>query len=142
MTVLQEVVEPVTAGDPMSEQKWVRVSLREPSRDLGAAGHPASPPTVRRLLDDLGYRLHANTKQLESRATHPDRDRQFQYIADQRQAFSARGQPRISIDTKKKELIGAFKNGGRVWSLAAEAVNAHDFPDDALGRRCRMGSMT
>jgi len=137
--VLQEVVEPVTAGDPMSEQKWVRVSPRELSRELGAAGHPASPPTVRRLLDDLGYRLHANTKQLEPRAGHPDRDRQFQSIAQQRQAFTTAGHPQLSIDTKKKELIGAFKNGGRVWSQTAEAVNAHDFPQDALGRAVPYG---
>ena len=60
--MLEELVEPVTAGDPMSEQKWVRVSLRQLSRELGETGHPASPPTVRRLLDARGYRLHANTK--------------------------------------------------------------------------------
>jgi hypothetical protein len=137
--VLQEVVEPITAGDPMSEQKWVRISLRELSRELGEAGHPASPPTVRRLLDDLGYRLHANTKQLESRAAHPDRDRQFQYIAQQRQTFTTAGRPEISVDTKKKELIGAFKNGGRVWSQASEAFNAHDFPNDAVGRAVPYG---
>ena len=139
MTTLAELVEPVTAGDPMSEQKWVRVSLRELSRDLAAVGHPASPPTVRRLLDDLGYRLHANTKQLEPRAAHPDRDQQFAYITEQRQRFSAAGMPQISIDTKKKELIGQFKNAGRVWSQAAEAVNAHDFPQDALGRAVPYG---
>jgi len=137
--VLQEVVEPVTAGDPMSEQKWVRMSLRELSRELRATGHPASPPTVRRLLDDLGYRLHANTKQLESRATHPDRDLQFEYIAEQRHAYTTAGHPQISIDTKKKELIGNFKNGGQVWSRVAEAVNAHDFPGDALGRAVPYG---
>ena len=137
--MLQEVVEPVTAGDPMSEQKWVRISLRELSRELGEAGHPASPPTVRRLLDDLGYGLHANTKQLESRAQHSDRGRRFQYIAEQRQTFTTAGRPEISVDTKKKELIGAFKNDGRVWSQAAEAVNAHDFPDDAVGRAVPYG---
>lgn len=139
MTVLQALVEPVTAGDPMSEQQWVRVSLRELSRELGTAGYPVSPPTVRRLLDDLGYRLHANTKQLEPRAAHPDRNQQFEYIAEQRQVFGARGQPRISIDTKKKELIGSFKNAGRVWSETAEAVNTHDFPQDALGRAVPYG---
>ena len=139
MTTLQELVEPITAGDPMSEQKWVRASLRHLSRRLGEAGHPASPPTVRRLLDDQGYRLHANTRQLEAGAAHPDRDRQFQYIAEQRQAFSAAGQPQISVDTKKKELIGRFKNAGRVWSQEAEAVNAHDFRQDALGRAVPYG---
>jgi hypothetical protein len=139
VTVLQELVEPVAAGDPMSEQRWVRASLRHLSRHLGQAGHPASPPTVRRLLDDQGYRLHANTKQLEVGAAHPERDRQFQYIAEQRQAFKTAGRPQISIDTKKKELIGAFKNGGRIWSQVAETVNAHDFRQDALGRAVPYG---
>jgi hypothetical protein len=137
--VLQGLVEPVTAGDPMTEQKWVRVSLRHLSRQLGEAGHPASPPTVRRLLDDQGYRLHANTKQLESSAAHPDRDEQFQYITEQRQVFRAAGLPEISVDTKKKELIGRFKNAGRTWSQQAEAVNVHDFRPDALGRAVPYG---
>ena len=123
----------------MSEQKWVRVSLRQLSRELGEAGHPASPPTVRRLLDARGYRLHANTKQLESSAAHPDRDRQFGYITQQRQSFSTAGLPQISVDTKKKELIGQFKNAGRVWSREAEAVNVHDFRADALGRAVPYG---
>jgi hypothetical protein len=139
MTALRALVEPVTAGDPMSEQKWVRASLRHLSRGLGEAGHPASPPTVRRLLDDQGYRLHANTKQLEAGAAHPDRAQQFQYIAEQRQAFRAAGQPEISVDTKKKELIGRFKNAGRVWGQMAEVVNAHDFRQDALGRAVPYG---
>ena len=73
MTALQALIEPVTAGDPMSEQKWVRASLRHLCRRLGEAGHRASPPTVRRLLKTHGYRLHANTKQLEAGAAHPDR---------------------------------------------------------------------
>jgi hypothetical protein len=139
VTALQALVEPVTAGDPMSERKWVRASLRHLSRRLGEAGHPASPPTVRRLLDDQGYRLHANTKQLEAGAAHPDRDQQFRYIGGQRQAFSAAGLPQISVDAKKKELIGRFKNAGRVWSRAAEAVNVHDFRQDALGRAVPYG---
>jgi hypothetical protein len=139
VTALQARVEPVTAGDPMSERKWVRVSLRQLSRQLAQAGHPASPPTVRRLLDAQGYRLHANTKQLEAGAAHPDRDQQFQYIAEQRQRFSTAGLPQISVDTKKKELIGRFKNGGRAWSQVAEAVNAHDFRQDALGRAVPYG---
>jgi Rhodopirellula transposase DDE domain len=139
VTALQALVEPVTAGDPMSEQKWVRASLRSLSRRLGEAGHPASPPTVRRLLDDQGYRLHANTKQLESSAAHPDRDQQFQYITEQRQVFGAAGLPRISVDTKKKELIGQFRNAGRVWGQEPEAVNVHDFRPDALGRAVPYG---
>jgi hypothetical protein len=136
---LAELVEPVTAGDPMSDQKWVRASLRSLSRRLGEAGHTASPPTVRRLLDDQKYRLHANTKQLESSAAHPDRDRQFEYITAQRRAFGAAGVPEISVDTKKKELIGQFKNAGRVWSQEPERVNVHDFRPDALGRAVPYG---
>jgi hypothetical protein len=139
VTALQALVEPVTAGDPMSAQQWVRASLRSLSRRLGEAGHQASPPTVRRLLDDRGYRLHANTKQLESGGGHPDRDQQFSYITQQRQAFGAAGLPQISVDTKKKELIGQFKNAGRVWNQSAEAVNAHDFRQDALGRAVPYG---
>jgi Rhodopirellula transposase DDE domain len=139
VTALQELVEPVTAGDPMSEQKWVRASLRSLSRCLGEAGHSASPSTVRRLLDAQGYRLHANTKQLESSAAHPDRDQQFGYITEQRQVFGAAGLPQISVDTKKKELIGHFKNAGRVWSQEAEPVNVHDFRPDALGRAVPYG---
>jgi hypothetical protein len=136
---LEALVAPVTAGDPMSEQKWVRVSLRQLSRELGEAGHPASPPTVRRLLDARGYRLHANTKQLEASAAHPDRDQQFEYITARRRAFSSAGLPQISVDTKKKELIGRFKNAGRVWSQEPEAVNVHDFRPDALGRAVPYG---
>jgi hypothetical protein len=139
VTALAELAEPVTAGDPMSERKWARASLRSLSRRLGEAGHPASPPTVRRLLDEQGYRLHANTKQLEPRAAHPDRDRQFEYITERRRAFGAAGLPRISVDTKKKELIGRFKNAGRVWGREAEAVNVHDFRPDALGRAVPYG---
>jgi hypothetical protein len=139
VTALQALVEPVTAGDPMGEQKWLRASLRSLSRRLGDAGHAASPPTVRRLLDDQGYRLHANTKQLEPSAAHPDRDRQFGYITEQRQAFGAAGLPEISVDTKKKELIGRFKNAGRVWSQEPEPVNVHDFRPDALGRAVPYG---
>lgn len=137
--MLQDVIEPVTAGDPMSDRKWVRSSLRELSRRLGEAGYSISPPTVRRLLDGLGYRMHANTKQVEASAAHPDRDTQFQYIAAQRTAFAAAGLPQISVDTKKKELIGNFKNGGRVWSRKAEPVNVHDFRQDAVGRAVPYG---
>jgi hypothetical protein len=133
------LVEPETAGDPMSEQKWVRSSLRQLSLRLEQAGHPASRSTVGRLLDKLGYALHVNAKKVEARASHPDRNEQFEYIAAQRQAFEAAGLPIISVDTKKKELIGNFKNAGRAWSREAEAVNVHDFPQDALGRAVPYG---
>lgn len=132
-------MEPETAGDPMSEQKWVRSSLRHLSRHLTAAGHPVSHQTVGRLLKDLDYALHVNAKKIEARATHPDRDEQFTYITAQRRAFAAAGLPIISVDTKKKELIGNFKNAGQAWSREAEAVNVHDFPADGLGRAVPYG---
>jgi Rhodopirellula transposase DDE domain len=136
---LQEIVAPETAGDPMSAQKWVRSSLRTLSERLRERGHAASPPTVGRLLKTLGYALHVNAKKSEARAHHADRSAQFDYIAQQRQAFRAAGRPIISVDTKKKELIGAFKNSGRTWSREAEAVNVHDFLSEALGRAVPYG---
>jgi hypothetical protein len=137
--VLQELVAPETAGDPMSEQKWVRSSLRHLSTRLCDAGHPVSPPTVGRLLEDLGYALHVNAKKAEAKAAHVDRHAQFEHIAVQRQAFQAAGLPILSVDTKKKELIGNFKNAGQAWSREAEVVNGHDFPQDALGRAVPYG---
>ena len=87
-----------------------------------------------RLLDKLGYALHVNAKKLEASARHPDRNAQFEHIATERVAFAAAGWPIISVDTKKKELIGDFKNAGAAWSLEAAAVNVHDFQSHAQGR--------
>jgi hypothetical protein len=139
VTSLQELVEPETAGEPTSEQKWVRSSLRQLSARLSEQGHAASPPTVGRLLRGLDYALHVNAKQREARAAHPERDAQFTYLAQQRQEFAAAGQPIISVDTKKKELIGNFKNAGQAWSREAATVNVHDFRQDALGRAVPYG---
>jgi hypothetical protein len=133
------VVAPETAGDPQSEQKWVRSSLRHLSNRLGALGHAASPPTVGRLLKHLGYALHVNAKKREASAAHPQRNEQFEYLAAQREAFTTAGWPIVSVDTKKKELIGNFKNAGQRWSREAEAVNVHDFRQDALGRAVPYG---
>lgn len=130
---------PETAGDPQSERKWVRSSLRQLSTRLQAGGHPASPPTVGRLLSTLDYALHVNAKQREARAAHPQRNEQFGYIAVQREAFTTAGWPIVSVDTKKKELIGNFRNAGRSWGREAEVVNVHDFPQDALGRAVPYG---
>ena len=91
--VLQAAVEPETAGDPMSEQQWLRSSLRHLSARLGRAGHPASPPTVARLLSKLGYALHVNAKKLEASADRPDRQAQFEHIAEHMAAFAAAGLP-------------------------------------------------
>lgn len=131
---LLDMVEPETAGDPMSEQKWLRSSLRSLSERLAQAGHQASAPTVRRILQAHDYALRVNAKEKESGSQHPERDTQFGYIESQKQAFMAAGDPIISVDTKKKELIGNFKNPGQAWQQEAEAVNVHDFLSEALGR--------
>ena len=123
----------------MCQQKWVRSSLRQLSLRLGQAGHPVSHPTVGRLLHRLGYALHVNAKRVEAKASHPDRNEQFEHIASQCQAFQRAGMPIISVDSKKKELIGNFKNAGQAWGRQAEAVNVHDFPLDSLGRAVPYG---
>jgi hypothetical protein len=136
---LQELVEPETAGDPMTGQIWVRSSLRSLRDRLEAVGHPVSAPTVGRLLKDLDYALHVNAKKREASSNHPDRDQQFDYIAVQRARFTAAGLPILSIDSKKKELVGDFKNAGQAWVREPTVVNIHDFPSDADGRAVPYG---
>jgi len=138
VVTLEEMVIPETAGEPSSEQKWVHSSLRQLSRRLAQVGHSVSPPTVSRLLKKLDYSLKANVKK-EAGKDHPDRDEQFRYIDTQKQIFQDAGLPMISVDTKKKELIGNFKNSGQVWCKEAEVVNVHDFPQDAVGRAVPYG---
>lgn len=113
------------------KKKWVRASLRRLSWELGQAGHAVCAPTVGRLLKKLGFGLRANLKSEETGADHPNRDTQFAYIAKRKAAFLAAGEPVISVDTKKKELIGNFKNPGQAWGAQAERVNVHDFPSEA-----------
>jgi len=122
----------------MSAQKWQRSSLRHVSDELTKKGHPVSHTTVGRLLEDMKYSLKANIKRLAG-AEHPGRDQQFEYIEVQKRAFLAAGLPVISVDTKKKELIGNFKNAGRIWCQEAEVVNDHDFAQDALGKAIPYG---
>lgn len=129
---------PETAGEPMSEQKWQRSSLRHLSTELSKQEHPVSHTTVGRLLEEKDYSLKANVKR-QAGKTHPDRESQFDYIEHQRQAFLAAGWPVVSVDTKKKELIGNFKNAGRVWCQAADVVNDHDFEPEALGKAVPYG---
>ncbi len=130
---------PETAGDPMSEQKWVRSSLRHLSQRLKLMGHQVSPPTEGRLLRKEGYALRVNVKKHEASAAHPDRQQQFELLESQQGIFQAAGWPIISVDTKKKELIGNFKNAGRAWCQEADAVNVHDFPQDAVVRAVPYG---
>ena len=102
--------------------------LRHLSKRLADLGHRVSPPTVGRLLRQLGYSLRVNVKKQEANSTHPDRNTQFEHIQAQKDLFQAANYPIISVDTKKKELIGNFKNAGRAWKERPEAVNTHDFP--------------
>jgi DDE family transposase len=111
----------------------VRRSLRALSSELAELGHAAGPDTVADLLRDLGYRLRVNVKRL-SGPYHPDRDEQFTFIEGLVAAFREEGLPILSVDTKKKELVGNFKNAGATWRREADEVNAHDFLSDALFR--------
>jgi len=123
----------------MSLAKWTRSSLRRLSQRLGARGHRASPPTVARLLKKHKYALRVNRKTKETGHGHPDRDTQFAYIAQQTQTAQAEGVPVLSVDTKKKELIGDFKNAGAAWCQVPAEVNTHDVPHDAVGRAVPYG---
>jgi transposase/DNA-binding phage protein len=132
---LETLVEPVTRGDPMLLLRWTCKSAAKLAAALQAQGHRVSERTVNRLLHDLGYSLQSNRKTLEGRH-HPDRDAQFQYINRRAKAFQRQGQPVVSVDTKKKELVGQFRNGGREWHPHGqpEAVQGHDFPEAVLGK--------
>jgi hypothetical protein len=133
LPALEQLIENDEAGDPMGEAKWVRVSLRGLSERLAERGHSASAGTVGRLLKQMGYSLKGN-KRRQAHSKDPERDRQFRYIASQRERFKAAGLPVISVDTKKKELIGNFRNEGEAWCKEAEEVDEHDFPG---GAECR-----
>ena len=134
LEALDELVHPDTRGTPMSGLRWTLKSTYQLSRDLTERGFSASAELVRRLLHQMGYSLQAPAKQLEGTA-HPDRDGQFRYLNDQVTERLAAGEPVISVDTKKKELIGRYANGGTEWQPAGEPeqVNDHDFADRALG---------
>ena len=136
LTDLRRLVEPATLGDPMRPLLWVSKSHAKLADALCAMGHPISPNTVGKLLrEQLGYSRQTNRKTLEG-ASHPDRDSQFAHINARACAFREAGQPVISLDTKKKELIGSYKNGGSDYRPkgSPEAVNGHDFADKTLGK--------
>lgn len=128
--VLEGLLSHEVAGDPMSEQVWVRSSLRNLSRQLKERGYNVSHVVVWRLLKRLGYTLRLNLKTRRGVAS-PQRDRQFRYIATQRRAFATAGHPVISVDTKKKESIGNFRQAGRSWRKSALEVNQYDFTSQA-----------
>jgi len=135
MAALEALIDPVTRGDPMSPLRWTSKSTRTLARTLTEDGHRVSDFVVRRLLHEMGYSLQANAKTTEG-GQHPDRDAQFGYLNDQAQSHMDASNPVISVDTKKKELVGDYKNGGREWSPAGEPVKVkvHDFIDPTLGK--------
>ena len=132
---LKRLVDPATRGDPMSPLLWTCKSTRHLAQALGPMGHDVSHQTVARLLTDLGYNLQANRKTEEGKG-HPDRDAQFEHINRKVRSFQRRGQPVVSVDTKKKELVGNYKNPGREWEPGGQPrrVKSKDFPDKALGK--------
>src|SRR6266699_3196208 len=137
---LERLVDPVTRGDPQSPLRWTCKSTTQLANELTRKGHSISPSTVGRLLKAAGYSLQSNRKTKEG-ADHPDRNAQFEHINATVRTFQKRGQPVISVDTKKKELIGNFKNGGREWRPKGEPeeVLVHDFMQKELGKAIPYG---
>jgi len=137
---LKRLVEPATRGDPMAPLLWTAKSLRNLAAGLGELGHRIGHNVVADLLRGMGYSLQANRKTLEG-TNHPDRDAQFGYINDRMKNALAAGEPAISVDTKKKELVGDFKNAGREYRPKGrpEPVRVHDFIIPELGRAAPYG---
>ncbi len=137
---LESLVDPVTRGDPQSALRWTCKSTRKLAEQLQEKGHSIGYRTVAGLLQGLNYSLQSNRKTREG-ISHPDRNVQFEYINAQVNQFQSRGQPVVSVDTKKKELVGDFKNGGREWQPEGqpEEVQVHDFMDKELGKAIPYG---
>ena len=134
---LEKLVDPLTRGDPESPLRWTCKSTHALSAELFSGhGIRISDKTVAKLLREHGYSLQAPNKSVEGKQ-HPDRNAQFEHINAKAQEHISRGTPVISVDTKKKELVGNFKNGGREWQPEGEPelVDVHDFPGDAIGAR-------
>jgi hypothetical protein len=137
---LERLVDPATRGDPQSPLRWTCKSTGRLAEEMTQAGHPISAGTVATLLKKQGYSLQGNRKTKEG-TQHPDRDVQFEHINTTVKRFEQQGQPVISVDTKKKELVGPFKNGGREWQPKGEPeeVKVHDFVDQELGKAIPYG---
>jgi transposase len=132
VAALERLVDPATRGDPESPLRWTSKSTRTLADELGAQGHSVAPRTVAKLLHESGYSLQATRKTREGR-DHPDRDAQFRYLSGQINAHLGTGDPVVSVDTKKKELVGRYKNGGREWQPTGEPeqVEVYDFIGEA-----------
>jgi hypothetical protein len=137
---LDDLVEPTARGDPAAPLRWTAKSVRTLAGELTRLGHRVSPSKVGQLLAGLGYSLQAPTKQNEG-AQYPDRDAQFRYVNQAATAHLAAGQPVISVDTKKKEVVGNLANKGREWQPKGEPVrvDVHDFPDPKVGKAIPYG---
>jgi hypothetical protein len=140
LSALEALIDPVTRGDPESPLRWTCKSTQRLADELTRQQHPVGPRTVAALLKEAGYSLQANRKTREG-SSHPDRNAQFEHIHAQVVAFHKQRQPVISVDTKKKELVGDFKNGGREWRPQGtpENVRVHDFIDKELGKAIPYG---
>jgi hypothetical protein len=140
LIALLALIEPTTRGDPELPLRWTCKSTAQLAAELTRQRHPVSPRTVATLLKDAGYSLQANRKTREG-TSHPDRDAQFRYLAGLITQCHQRRHPAISVDTKKKELVGDFKNGGREWRPHGRpaTVRVHDFLDPALGKAIPYG---
>jgi len=140
LPALDRLVEPTSRGDPESPMRWTIKSSRTLAEELTRQSHPVSHATVATLLEQAGYSLQGNRKTREG-VSHPDRNAQFEYLNAEVARFLNRGQPAISVDTKKKELVGDFKNGGREWRPQGtpEEVRVHDFLDKRLGKAIPYG---
>lgn len=137
---LERLVEPESRGDPMSPLRWTCKSTRRLAEELTIQGYSVGPTTVRHLLKKVGYSLQANRKTREGKS-HPDRDAQFRHINRRVKAQQRRGQPAISVDTKKKETLGNLKNPGQTWRCKGKPreVDTHDFPDPGKGKAVPYG---
>ena len=137
---LERLVDPATRGDPSGPLRWTSLTAARLAEALREQGHPVGERTVNRLLHDMGYSLQSNRKTLEGRQ-HPDRDAQFNHINRRAKAFMRSRDPVVSVDTKKKELVGDFRNAGREWrpSGSPEKVRVHDFKDAELGKAIPYG---
>ena len=135
LSALECLVDPTTRGDPMTPLKWTCKSTRELSKELKQRGHSASRTKIGKLLKKAGYSLQANRKTVEGKQ-HPDRNAQFEHISRRVKAQRRARQPAISVDTKKKELVGKYKNPGRTWRKKGKPVQVktHDFPDKDKGK--------
>lgn len=138
---LDEMIEPATRGDPENPLRWSSKSTPKLAEELNRLGHKITQPTVYAILKKQNYSLKANKKTKEGKADHPERDAQFQFINNQAKEFQKEDNPVLSVDTKKKENIGEFKNNGKEWMPKGEwdEVGTHDFPNKELGKAAPYG---